>query len=158
MMCLFKTLHSNLVIFQLGDTRVKAGSSLALHSNLVIFQHTERIWIRRWKMLYIPIWLYSNNHFFTSWLLFANFTFQSGYIPTDISLLRTRSIKALHSNLVIFQLTVEQALNVPVFAFTFQSGYIPTSIPCVCKRWGSCFTFQSGYIPTLIARHCELLT
>ena len=58
-----------------------------------------------------------------------SFTFQSGYIPTNLST----------GNEIVDKI------------FRFQSGYIPTAADF--EERGRClrFTFQSGYIPTLAA-------
>ena len=78
---------------------------IALHSNLVIFQQLQ-------SSPSIPG---------SQW-----FTFQSGYIPTDINYSRALTLTL----------------------FTFQSGYIPTVNIFSCLRFYDNFTFQSGYIPT----------
>ena len=55
--------------------------TLTLHSNLVIFQWFMRFWSKQRKILYIPIWLYSNPstiipHIYRLWkLLFVDLRF-----------------------------------------------------------------------------------
>ena len=56
--------------------------TISLHSNLVIFQRNNDKMILHILVLYIPIWLYSNEFSDTSSEAAKDFTFQSGYIPT----------------------------------------------------------------------------
>ena len=97
-----KTLHSNLVIFKCMRKELSDSSLQPLHSNLVIFKCLCFFAICVPYFLYIPIWLYSNGRFLT--------TYQSRHKP-------------LHSNLVIFKWAVSQTLYRNL-VFTFQSGYI----------------------------------
>ena len=64
-----------------------------------------------------------------------SFTFQSGYIPTNLST----------GNEIVDKI------------FRFQSGYIPTAADF--EERGRClrFTFQSGYIPTVELLHARTL-
>ena len=57
---------------------------LTLHSNLVIFKLSYTPHIRTVKVLYIPIWLYSNPEEAILSLRVDNFTFQSGYIQIEL--------------------------------------------------------------------------
>ena len=100
----------------------------ALHSNLVIFQSLQNVTsfpkslhftfqsgyipIQLVKLkphlvlLYIPIWLYSNQAGYEERAAFILFTFQSGYIPIPVRLYKKVNEEPLHSNLVIFQCMV----------------------------------------------------
>ena len=96
----------------------------ALHSNLVIFKWLSKI--VRWILyvLYIPIWLYSNDIDKLADSILHFFTFQSGYIQITVKQDVIFSKKTLHSNLVIFKLSRTLPHLYPIFTFTFQSGYI----------------------------------
>ena len=139
-----------------------------LHSNLVIFKlycHCMLIWLYaftfqsgyiqifvqslhciKFLFIYIPIWLYSNQHglwistafhhylhsnlVIFKWISSLNafmssfFTFQSGYIQIFHFPQSPFPNKILHSNLVIFKWFYSVKKSCFSISFTFQSGYI----------------------------------
>ena len=99
------TLFSKLYIFKQYQCLPEYLSHMHLHSNLVIFKWTQCSAFWCTNVLYIPIWLYSNE--------------------SDESL--RQRIYTLHSNLVIFKFVTSLRLS-GALVFTFQSGYIQINI------------------------------
>ena len=79
-------------------------SVTSLHSNLVLFKLCIRVQYLEFRMLYIPIWFYSNTHIHVIVNYQGYFTFQSGSIQMIFVVGGIGDKKTpLHSNLVLFK-------------------------------------------------------
>ena len=100
-----------------------------------------------WRMsLYIPIWLYSNHISLLPYPHHPRFTFQSGYIQ-----IKFKAFSRYNYIWFTFQSGYIQILVVNYYFrkfswFTFQSGYIQISALSLSSINSILFTFQSGYI------------
>ena len=142
--CPFGTVYVPIFTFQSGYIQIIAAHfaicfCCSLHSNLVIFKLSTRIYLLNYSILYIPIWLYSNETLIvvSEWLrtLHSNlviFKFQNrtGAKSQLLSLhsnlvifkwrvlkLSRRKCKPLHSNLVIFKLAVPTWNKCPFYLY-----------------------------------------
>ena len=88
---------------------------------------SRRIGGHRRGYLYIPIWLYSNQH----------------------GSLYTRNKCTLYIPIWLYSNDYSYVYNIGVKAFTFQSGYIQIQTATRAEQSVSHFTFQSGYIQIL---------
>ena len=101
------------------------------------------------RLLYIPIWLYSNSFNFYPLKSLNYFTFQSGYIPTSHSTCAVINHFSLYipiwlySNHYSAYKTVYHFyyLYIPIWLYSNENN--ADFINCIAF-----FTFQSGYIPT----------
>ena len=84
--------------------------------------------LRSWTpILYIPIWLYSNDNWHGRLKgKILGFTFQSGYIPTPILHLFCSYSLLLYIPIWLYSNNNVDLIKSSPTSFTFQSGYIPT--------------------------------
>ena len=119
------TLHSNLVIFKFipSYSTIKSGNAFTFQSGYIQISLTT-IQLDILCVLYIPIWLYSNDMCRFNYIYIHYFTFQSGYIQIYME-----KVIDLKSN----------ELYIPIWLYSNRFASSRTAVHCF-------FTFQSGYI------------
>ena len=116
----------------------------ALHSNLVLFKFYSCSWVSILAILYIPIWFYSNATIFFTWYTKSYFTFQSGSIQIYDLILQCKDLLSLHSNLVLFKLSVYAALSAP--DVTLHSNLVLFKCYYQCRYKNSLQTLHSNLV------------